>query len=89
MSLSIPATTVTGRVDKVIRHGATLNGNPTMSVVLTVSAIDGIPAESTSPTTVWLQNDSGLVYGIENAKFRETDHTFTLTKAGRINGYQH
>jgi len=89
MTLSIPATTVTGRVEKVIRHGATINGNPMMSVGLRLSAIDGTPAESSELVTVRLQNDSGLAYAIENAEFRNEDHTFTLTKAGRINGYQH
>lgn len=29
-------------------------------------------------------DNSGLAYGITNPEYRETEHTFTLTRAGRI-----
>lgn len=82
--LSIPASTVTGTVSRVIRHGHTMYGNPTMSVELNVTAIDGTPAESSSPVTVRIQDNSGIVYGIENREYREEPHTYELSKAGRI-----
>lgn len=67
--------TVTGRVVRVIRHGHTVYGNPTMSIVL-----EGDPWGVTRR----IQNDAGLVFEIENPEYRETPHTFALTRAGRI-----
>lgn len=66
--------TVTGRVTGVKRHGHTIWGNPMMSV-----QIDG---------GEWyrISNDAGIVYGIENAEYRDTQHVFDLTGAGRISG---
>jgi len=80
------ASTVTGTVRSVIRHGHTMHGNPIMSVVLDVTAIDGTPAESSTGVTIRISDNSGIVYGIENAEYRETAHTFELTRAGRISG---
>ena len=67
--------TVTGRVTRVIRHGNTVYGNPMVSIVL--------------DTDEWgvghrVSNNAGIVYGIENPEFRNTPHTFALTRAGRI-----
>lgn len=78
------ASTITGRVLRVIRHGHTVYGNPMMSVVLDVSQADGDPAESSAPATVRIQNNASLVYGIENPEFRDEAHTFKLSRAGRI-----
>lgn len=71
--------TVTGIVTDTKRHGHTHWGNPIMSVELSTPTA-GYPGR------VWLRisNDSGLVYGIENREYRETPHTFAVTRAGRI-----
>jgi len=68
--------TVTGKVTSTIRHGTTVWGNPMFSVVLDSGA------------TYRLKNDAALVYEIENPEFRHEAHTFTLTRAGRIEGYR-
>jgi len=81
------AQSITGKVIHVIRHGHTMYGNPTMSVELKVSAVDGTPYYG-MPVTVRIQDNSGLVYGIENADYREVDHVYTLTKSGRIRNAQ-
>lgn len=78
---------ITGKVTRVIRHGHTIYGNPIMSIVLDMSEIDGIPAESVAPVTVRISDNASLVYGIENPEYREKNHTFDLTAAGRISGY--
>jgi hypothetical protein len=84
LKLSVPASTVTGRVVEVIRHGHTVSGNPKMSLVLNVERIDDTPAESSTPVTVRIQDDAGLVYEAENAELREHAHTYALTRGGRI-----
>lgn len=82
--LTTPAHTVTGTVTGITRHGATYYGNPMLSVTLDVTAIDGTPAVSSSPVTVRISDNAGLVYEVGNAKYRDTSHTFKLTRAGRI-----
>ena len=67
--------TVTGRVVRVIRHGNTIYGNPMVSVVLDTDEYG---------VTHRVSNNAGIVYGIENPEFRNTPHTFALTRAGRI-----
>lgn len=62
---------VTGKVEYTIRHGCTRNGNPMYSAF-----IDG--------DLYRLSNDCPLVYEINNPSFRDEDHTFLLTRAGRI-----
>jgi len=64
--------TITGKVVRVIRHGHTYYGNPMMSVQLDTGE------------TYRISNDAMLAYGIENSEFRDTPHTFALTRAGRI-----
>jgi len=64
--------TITGKVTRVIRHGHTVYGNPMVSVVLDTGE------------SYRISNDAGLAYGIENREFRDTPHTFALTRAGRI-----
>lgn len=78
--------TITGTVTRVIRHGHTVYGNPIMSAVLSITAIDGTPAVSEAPVTVRISDNASIVYGIENAEYRTTPHTFRLTRAGRIAG---
>lgn len=70
-------TYVSGRVVKTRHHGHTYYGNPMMSIML-----DSHPGE-------WfrISNDSSLVYGIDNPEYKLHSHTFDLTKAGRISGY--
>lgn len=83
----LTAQNVTGKVLRVIRHGHTKYGNPTMSAVVELTHIEGVPVEGTPElrtATIRVQNDAGLVYGIENAEYREQPHTFVLTRAGRI-----
>lgn len=69
--------TVTGLVIGTQRHGATVWGNPMMSVTLSTP---------TAPETFRISNDSGLVYGIDNPEYRNEPHVFSLTRAGRISG---
>lgn len=71
--------TITGRVVRTISHGATVYGNPMLSVVLDTD--EGVE-------TVRMMNDSGLAYGIDNPEFKTEPHTFILTAAGRIRSYQ-
>lgn len=67
--------TITGRVVSVERHGHTLYGNPMMSIVL-----DGDEWGMSHR----ISNNASMVYQIENPEFRNTPHTFALTRAGRI-----
>lgn len=78
------ASTVTGTVQHIQRHGHTYYGNPMMTLMLEVTAIDGTPAESASLVSIRVSNNAALVYEIGNAEYRETPHTFAITKAGRI-----
>ena len=64
--------TVTGKVVNTIRHGHTYYGNPMMSVTLD------------NGETYRITNDAGIAYSIENLEYKETAHTFILTRAGRI-----
>jgi hypothetical protein len=73
--MSTTTHTVTGTVVRVIRHGHTLYGNPTMSIVL-----EGDPWGVTRR----IQDNAGLVYEIENREYREGPHMFALTRSGRI-----
>lgn len=70
--------TITGIVTKVIRHGHTVNGNPTMSV--TIQSSEGWSTHA----PLRISSDAILVYAIENSEFRNEPHTFALTRAGRI-----
>lgn len=79
--------TITGIVARTIRHGHTYYGNPIMSVILNVESSD-------SPTghefrEYRISDNAGLVYEIENSYFRDTPHTFVLTRAGRISHRLH
>ena len=78
------ASTVTGTVANVIRHGHTVYGNPMMSLALVVSQIDGTPAESEALVTVRVSDNASMVYCIDNPEYRSEPHTFALTRAGRI-----
>lgn len=84
LTTSTPARTVSGRVESVMRHGNTPNGNPRVSVVLRITAIDGVPAKSSEPVTVRVQDDASLAGELGNRELRDTAHTFALTPAGRI-----
>ena len=83
MNVKHPAT-ITGHVVAVKRHGHTVYGNPTMSAVIHLTAIDGVEAVTSTPVTVRISDNASIVYGIENADYRERPHTFALTRAGRI-----
>ena len=76
------AHTIRGTVSRVSREGHTIYGNPIMRV-----SIRAIGAES--PTWYRISDNAGLVYEIENPEFRETPHTFVLTRAGRISHRLH
>lgn len=67
---------VTGRVVDVKRHGHTFYGNPIFSV-----ALNTVPGE-------WLRisDNASIVYAINNPEYREHEHEFELTRAGRISG---
>lgn len=78
------ARTVTGTVKRIERHGHTYYGNPMMSLMLEVTAIDGTPAESTELVTIRVSNNAAMVYEIGNSEYRNEPHTFAITPAGRI-----
>ena len=80
----VNASKITGKVVGTIRHGHTIYGNPTMSVKLELLTIDGTPVSGYNVVTVRIQNNSGIVYGIENREYKEYAHEYTLTRAGRI-----
>ena len=71
---------VTGTVERVERHGHTVYGNPIMSVYLAATSVDGQDQSG----LYRISNNASIVYGIENPEYRETPHTFALTRAGRI-----
>lgn len=68
--------TITGKVTATKRHGHTAYGNPVMSI-----QFDTAPG-------AWfrISDNAGIVYAIENREYRDTPHTFTLNRAGRISG---
>lgn len=68
--------TITGTVTRVERKGHTVYGNPIMVVTLDLGY--------GYPEAVRISDNASLVYGIENAEYREQPHTFALTRAGRI-----
>ena len=70
-------TFISGRVTGVKRHGHTVYGNPIMSITL-----------DTDSWGSWhrFSDNAGIVYGIENPEYRDTVHTFTVTKSGRLSG---
>ncbi len=79
------ASTVTGTVTRVIRHGHTVYGNPMMSI--TVQAATESFADSGmvyATETFRISNNASMVYAIENPEYRDGPHTFALTVAGRI-----
>ena len=73
-------TTITGTVNYVQRHGHTVYGNPMLSISI---ATDEVNANA-GYAIVRISNNAALVYEINNAEFRDTPHTFALTRAGRI-----
>lgn len=75
MNVKHPAT-ITGHVIRVERHGHTIYGNPTMSVVLST--------ELGVSDLIRISDNASIVYGIENAEYRDEPHTFALTRAGRL-----
>jgi hypothetical protein len=75
---------ITGHVVAVKHHGHTVYGNPTISAVIHLTAIDGVEAVTSTPVTVRISDNASIVYGIENADYRDRPHTFALTRAGRI-----
>lgn len=71
--------TITGTITRVIRHGHTVYGNPIMSV-----CIEGEGIGDYGYGEYRISDNASVVYGIENAEYRTTPHTFALTRAGRI-----
>lgn len=71
--------TITGIVTRVERKGHTVYGNPIMVV-----GIEGENVGDYGYGRFRVSDNASLVYAIENPEFRETAHTFALTRAGRI-----
>lgn len=71
---------ITGTVTRVETTGHTIYGNPIKRVYLNATAADG----SDHSGTYRISDNAGIVYGIDNAEYRDTAHVFTLTRAGRI-----
>ena len=82
--LSIPASTITGKVIDTKRVGTSSMGNPTFDVVIRLETIDGTPVQGEQDVTIRTQSNSGIAYGIENSFYRDETHEYTLTKAGRL-----
>lgn len=80
----ISAKTITGKVVDVKRHGHTIYGNPMMSAVIRLESIDGAPVSAPINASIRIQDNSGIVYGIENSEYRDNTHKYELTRAGRI-----
>lgn len=72
--------TITGKVTRVETVGASMYGNPTKRVAI---------EDEHGDTRTYLTSANAMIaYAIGNAEFRDEPHTFLLTKAGRINGYE-
>lgn len=70
-------TSVIGTVTRVQRLGHTVYGNPIMSVYVQTD-------DPATRGTYRISDNAGLVYEIDNPEYREAEHTFALTRAGRI-----
>lgn len=64
--------TVTGKIVAAKRVSTSAYGNPAYMVTLDNGA------------TYRTMDNAGVAYGITNPEYREVDHVFTLTRAGRI-----
>lgn len=64
--------TVTGKIVSTEHASTSYMGNPAYWITLD------------NGETYRTMDNAGLAYGITNPEYRETDHTFTLTRAGRI-----
>lgn len=71
---------ITGKVTRVERLGHTMYGNPIHRIHVEATSVDGKDQSG----IYRISDNASLVYAIENAEFRDTEHTFALTKAGRI-----
>jgi len=82
------ASTITGIVIDTKRAGTSQYGNPAYDVTIRITEIEGIPVEtsheSLATVTLRTMTNSGLAYEITNRNYKETPHTFALTRAGRI-----
>lgn len=71
---------ITGTVTRVETTGHTVYGNPIKRIYLEATAVDG-----TDHSGIYrISDNAALVYGVENAEYRDAEHVFTLTRAGRI-----
>lgn len=68
--------TVIGKVTATKRVGTSTMGNPTYDV--TLEHVDG------SHGIYRTMSNTMLAYAIENSNYREDNHVFTLTRAGRL-----
>ena len=71
---------ITGKVTDVKRAGTSGMGNPAYYVTLDAVSAEGADHSGTYRT----MDNAGLAYGITNPEYREAEHVFTLTRAGRI-----
>lgn len=82
------AQTITGRVIYTKRAGTSRYGNPSYDATIRITRIEGTPVEVSheSLATVTLRTSSnvGIAYGIGNPEYRDHDHEYMLTRAGRI-----
>lgn len=76
--------TVSGYVERVERQGHTYYGNPIITIGLSITAIDRVEAISSEIVRLRISDNASLVYEIANSEFRDTPHTFALTRAGRV-----
>lgn len=86
--MSTAASTVTGVVVSTKRAGTSYYGNPSYDVTIRLTEIEGTPVsvshEELATVTLRTSSNAAIAYGIENREYRETPHTFALTRAGRI-----
>ena len=71
---------ITGKVERVERHGHTVYGNPIMSVYIAATSADGVDQSG----LYRISDNASIVYGIANPEYRDESHTFALTRSGRI-----
>jgi hypothetical protein len=73
--------TITGTVTHVQRKGHTIYGNPIMDVTLIANTDE---PHHYQISDYRISDNASLIYAIENPEFKESPHTFALTRAGRI-----
>lgn len=71
---------ITGTVERVERTGLTAYGNP-----ITRIYVNGVSVDGRDWSGIYrISDNASMVYEITNLEFKSEEHTFALTRAGRI-----